>query len=159
MVTLRKSDFYHGSLISDLLNNRKSPILIERNGSRWLYKCTTDSGEFSLFMKTTSGQTMTRSNLRSWRFAFADQEILELNASRTDPTRNMMLALICGNDEMAKTTYALLTREDVNWILDREIIRFTISIRPGESCFRVGLRSRRENALRVPARRRISELS
>lgn len=155
MLTLKRRNFYYGALLADMLGDGVRAVLIKSNDSRGLFQCTTDAGEFALHMKYASNKTSSRTDCMSWNFSLSPNEIRELSSVLADDSRDLKMALICGDEENSKGTYAVLNKQDIRIIREKNVSRLTISIRPRENYFRVNVGGGRGRALRIPARRRI----
>lgn len=155
MVILNKRNFYCGALLYDILDHGITAMLIESNDRRSMYQCTTDEGEFMLLMKYATFKTTSQKSYMSWQFSLSPNEIREISRTLSKSECSLQMVLICGDQGIKKCTYAVLNKYDIRKIYEHGIYRFTISIRPHESYFRINLGDGRKKALRIPARRKV----
>lgn len=67
--------------------------------------------------------------------------------------KHLSVGLVCGEDQLNKSQYAVLHREEVIRLFDEQKDSFTISRKTGEKAFRISIGGGRENALQIPSNR------
>lgn len=151
MSKLKESDYYYGAVLSTLLNNKICPVLFESGNDRQIYDCTTDHGNFRLFLKyrSTANTTLTP-NYYSWQFVFSKKDLVELKAYLNEKEHlSLVLGLICGHTHMAKSHYAVVPEDVIHTILDQGKNSVTISWKKGEQYYRLISDGSRNNAIRL----------
>ncbi len=153
MSKLKEADFYYGAVLSTLFNNGISPMLIEGGNDRQVYDFTTDCKNFRLFVKyRSSGREGAKNGYMSWQFTFSDQDIKELKQYIVDD-RHLSLGLVCGDETLNKSQYAVLHKEEIIKVLEAEKESLTLSRMKGERAFRLSLGGGRDSSERIPSNR------
>ena len=154
MAKLKEADFYYGSIISMLLNNKICPILVEGGTDRQVYEFTTNEGDFKLFLKYRSEAIPTKMDgYQSWQFSFSADDIAELRRFISDD-KHLSVGLVCGMSTLSNSEYAVLHKEEIGQLLDAGKTSLTISRKSGEKAFRISVGGGRENALQVKSSRK-----
>lgn len=148
MSRLMEADFYYGAVLSTLVNQGICPALIEGGSDRQVYDFTTDHKDFRLFVKYRSSPTTKTEDYNSWQFIFSDSDMKELR-EYMDSEVELTLGLVCGQQPLNQSHYAVLHKDDIETIFAREKISFTISLKKGEKAFRIPIDGSRANALLV----------
>lgn len=149
MSKLREADFYYGAVLSTLINNGICPMLIEGGDDRQVYDFTTDKKDFRLFVKYRSAPNNTKTaGYNSWKFELSDNELCEIK-QYLQSGKEFCLGLVCGYEELIKSQYAVLYKENVEALLEQGKRKFTISRKTGEHNFRIPMGGGRENSLKV----------
>lgn len=156
MSKIKITDFYYGSVLSVLFNNKArsiKPALVEGDDRR-VYNIMTDNTEFKLFIKyRTHKQKIKTGRYNSWSFSLSDDNITELS-KYLDEGCNLILALVCGNGGLKESEIALLDKNQVKEIIvsyDKKSI--TLSRKSQEQSFRISIGGGRDNSIRVRADR------
>lgn len=153
MAQLKEADFFYGAVLSTLLNNKITPMIIEGGNDRQVYDFTTDSKNFRLFVKYRSNPTETKAaDYYSWQFVFTPKDIAELTAY-LKMDKEISLGLVCGNPLSGESKYAVLHSEDIRRLFAKSKLSLTISIKKGEHAFRVSIGGGRDNAIKVKSNR------
>lgn len=153
MPKLKESDYYYGAVLSTLLNNKICPVLFESGHDRQIYDCTTDNGNFRLYLKyrSTANSTSTP-DYYSWQFVFSKNDIEELQTYLNEKERlPLVLGLICGHTPMAKSHYAVVPEDVLRSILNQGKNSVTISWKKGEQNYRLISDGSRNNAICLKA--------
>ena len=149
MPRLKEADFYYGAVLSGLFNNGIHPVLIEGGNDRQVYEFTTNKKNFRLFLKYRSRSNETKaSDYSSWSFTFSDSDLDELRSYLSDK-KHLSLGLICGKEQMKKSEYAVLNKEDIQELFNAGRDSLTISRKTGERAYRVPIVGGRVNALQI----------
>ncbi|MBM6724786.1 hypothetical protein [Pseudoflavonifractor phocaeensis] len=148
MSKLKEADFYYGSVLSTLLNNKICPVLIEGGTDRQVYDFTTDHKDFRLFVKYRSAPTTKTQDYNSWQFVFSDSDIRELT-EYLGLDLELSVGLVCGQDALNQSQYAVLHKEIIEKIFDEGKKSITISLKKGEKAFRISVGGGRDNAIRT----------
>lgn len=153
MSILKEADFYYGAVLSTLINRGICPALVESGKDRQIYDFVTNKKEFRLFVKYRSRAINTKTpEYSSWQFHFSDDDKRELTLFMSDE-KHLSVGLVCGEDQLNKSQYAVLHREEVIRLFDEQKDSFTISRKTGEKAFRISIGGGRENALQIPSNR------
>lgn len=153
MSELKVADFYYGAILSNLINDKLCPVLIENGQGRRIYNCATNSGDFRILAKYRSNPTETKKDdYSSWQFNFSSEELLEFRSCIT-ADRKISVILICGNRDLGKSEYAVLYSEDLQKLLELGKESITISRSKGEKAYRISIGGGRENAHKIPSSR------
>ena len=67
--------------------------------------------------------------------------------------KHLSVGPVGGEDQLNKSQYAVLHREEVIRLFDEQKDSFTISRKTGEKAFRISIGGGRENALQIPSNR------
>ena len=154
MAKLKEADFYYGSIISMLLNNKICPVLVEGGTDRQVYEFTTNEGNFKLFLKYRSEPIPTKTyGYQSWQFVFSAGDIAELRRYVSE-NKHLSVGLVCGTSILSNSEYAVLHKEEISELLDAGRTSLTISRRSGEKAFRISVGGGRENAMTVESNRK-----
>lgn len=140
-------------VLSTLINRGICPALVESGKDRQIYDFVTNKKEFRLFVKYRSRPINTKTpEYSSWQFHFSDDDKRELTLFMSDE-KHLSVGLVCGEDQLNKSQYAVLHREEVIRLFDEQKDSFTISRKTGEKAFRISIGGGRENALQIPSNR------
>lgn len=152
MSKVKVADFYYGSVISMLLNNKVVPVLIEENDDRQVYDLTTNTGNFRLFVKYRANkQEVKTKDYKSWFFAFSQADIAEISKYILDEY-NLIMALVCGVEGLNDSEVALLNTEQIkNIIVDHKKTSISISRKKNERAYRISIGGGREKSIQVKA--------
>ena len=155
MAKLRVADFYYGSVLSMLFNSHIVPALVEGNEERQIYDLATNSGDYRLIVKyRTKSRRGVDSSYRSWHFNFPSEDIEEM-MEYIEHNPNMLLALICGEEGLNDSEFAVLNSDDIRHCLGAGKSSLTVSRAKGEKAFRIPVGGRRDNSLKIPYNRLI----
>ncbi len=131
MTTIRKADFYYGSLLSVFINNGMAPAIVEPGENRRIYSVTTDEGEYEIYTKYASmpGKRKNK-HTKIWTFSFSTEEMERIKQYR-DNGKKYAFAFVCGqHNKMQDSEIAILTLEQAQDCLDidfqRENHRITV---------------------------------
>lgn len=152
MSRLKVADFYYGAVLSILFNNGLKPALIEGNNDRQVYDLTTNKGECRLFIKYRAcKQDTKKSDYYSWVFNIsAEGEELQ---EYMENEYNLVLALVCGSENLTESEIALLDKEQITEILNHKKTSITISRKKGEKAFRIPTDSGRATGIKIKSNR------
>lgn len=153
MANLKEADFYYGSVLSGLLCRNINPAIVENDKDRQIMRFTTDQGDFILFLKYRSKPADTKNpTYRSWQFSFSpdDKHELQKFLSQSD---HLSLGLVCADDKLDASEYAVLHKEDIQTLFDLGKTSFTISRKKGEKAYRIHIGGGRSRALHIPSNR------
>lgn len=148
MSKLKEADFYYGSVLSTLINNKICPVLIEGGTDRQVYDFATDHKDFRLFVKYRSTPTTKTQEYNSWQFTFSDSDIRELK-DYMDLGLEVSVGLVCGQEVLCQSEYAVLHSDVIERIFDEGKKSITISRKKGEKAFRISVGGRRESAVQI----------
>ena len=147
MAKLKEADFYYGAVLSTLLNNKISPMIVEGGEDRQVYDFTTDNIDFRLFVKYRSNPIKTKAkDYLSWQFVFSQQDISELSAY-LQTGKTLSLGLVCGYDPLRKSRYAVLHSDELQTLFSMAKKSITIGIKKGEKAFRISIGGGRDNSI------------
>ncbi|OWZ84101.1 hypothetical protein [Natranaerobius trueperi] len=121
MCNVRKSDHYYGVLLSVLINNEFSPVMIEAGDKRKIYGVFTNKGgEYQIYSKFLSGPSSNSKDSSTWKFAFSENEINEIKdiESTEDLGKETIFAFICSQKKMNGTELALIKFEELKKCID-----------------------------------------
>lgn len=153
MSKLKEFDFFYGAVLSTLLNKGICPMLVEGNDDRRIYDLTTDKGDFRLFLKYRSLPNQTKKDgYLSWQFSLSPDdknELMRFSAS----SKLLSLGLICGNNDMNKSEYAVLHMDEIQQLIVQEKNSFTISRLKGEKAYRLHIGGGRDQAILIKSAR------
>lgn len=121
---LRKSDFYYGSLLSDLIGKGINPILLSSGETRRIYSLCSNKGDFKVFTKYISNPgTTKKTNQISWQFMFSTSEVMDIRNMKNSKD-DFKVALICAcSKEWSKSEIAILSMDDLLGCLDADFAR------------------------------------
>jgi hypothetical protein len=152
-VKLKVADFYYGAVLSLLFNTGVDPALVESSNSRQIYDFTTDNVDFRIFIKyRTRGRLGVGGNYRSWQFTFSNTDLEEMFRFIKED-RNLLLALVCGEEKLNESEYAVLNSEEIKQCLGNDKTSITISRLKGEKAFRISIGGGRDSSLKIPSNR------
>ncbi|WP_026801329.1 hypothetical protein [Pontibacillus halophilus] len=142
MTTIRKADFYYGSLLSVFINNGMAPAIVEPGENRRIYSVTTDNGEYEIYTKYVSSPGSRKNNhTKTWTFSFSTEEMERIKQYQ-DNGKKYTFAFVCGqHNKMQDSEIAILTLEQAKDCLDigfqRESHRITVKAVKGKNGLRV----------------------
>lgn len=160
MSTIRKADFYYGSLLSVLINNGVAPAIVSPGENRRIYSMTTDEATYEIYTKyASSPSSRMNTSARLWSFSFSNDEI-EMIKEYENNGKKYLFALICGDHErMQNSEIAVLTLSQAKNCLDiahrRESHRITVKKERGRRGLgvygtgRSDMLNGRDNTLRI----------
>ena len=152
MSKLKEADFYYGAVLSTLLNNKITPVLIESGNDRQIYDFTTDSKDFRLIVKYRSYEIKTKKkDYCSWQFNLSD-DIADLKQGMKSD-KKLSLGLVCGKIKLNKSEYAVLHKDEIKEILDSGKESITISRKKGEKAFRISMGGGRQKSMKIESNR------
>mgnify|MGYP001005940108 CR=1 FL=1 len=96
-------------------------------------------------------QNTKREDYNSWLFTIA-QDTEEMQSYINSGT-NLMLALVCGCEDLGESELAVLDMEQIKQLLSLEKSSITISRKKGERAFRISMGGGRDEALQVKCNR------
>ena len=153
MSILKEADFYYGAVLSTLINRGICPALVEGGTDRQIYDFMTDRKTFRLFVKYRSEPIETKSpEYSSWQFRFSDDDKRELTQFLSE-SNHLSVGLICGNDKLSTSEYAVLHKEEIEYLFAEQKETFTISRKKRERAFRISIGGGRDNAIQIPSNR------
>ena len=153
MANLDLSDFYYGAVLSQLINNKFSPALIESDKNRRIYNFAIDgSGDFALLLKYRSARPRKTKGYSSWQFNLTDSDLNKINGYLTS-RKDIRLCLILLTDSLSNSKYAILYKDDIRRLLDLSLTSFTISFKKSENYYRISKNHDREGGFKVECNR------
>ena len=123
MSTIRKADFYYGSLLSVLINNGVAPAIVSPGEeNRRIYSMTTDEATYEIYTKyASSPSSRMNTNAKLWSFSFSNDEI-EMIKQYENNGKKYLFALICGDhDKMQDSEIAVLSLSQAKDCLDIDV--------------------------------------
>jgi hypothetical protein len=155
MSKFKVADFYYGAVLSMLFNRGISPALVESNNERQVYDFTTDNVDFRVFIKyRAQGRIGKNGDYRSWQFVFTAEDITKISEYLGEE-RNLLLALVCGEEKLDDSELAVINSEEIKQCLENGKTSITISRAKGEKAFRISLGGGRDNPIKIPSNRLI----
>lgn len=152
MSRIKVADFYYGAVLSMLFSHNIKPALIENGSDRQVYDFTTNNAKFTLFVKYRSERVETKKEgYNSWNFNLKN-DMVDLS-KYLDEGKNLILALVCGSEELGESELAILDGDDINLLIFNNKNTFTISRKKGEKAFRISLGGCREGAHQIKCNR------
>ncbi|MET3211787.1 UNVERIFIED_CONTAM: hypothetical protein ABIC26_004755 [Paenibacillus sp. PvR008] len=149
MAKVTQADFYFGAALSLLFNNNMIPALIEGGDDRRVYKISTNTSNYDIYMKYRSKRTTGNEEYSSWQFIFSEDDINEINKLSND---NFKMLLICGKEKLNKSEIVILEHNEIKTcLLEADKKSFTISRRKNEKYYRIFMGGGRENSLQIKA--------
>ncbi|ACB84378.1 hypothetical protein [Natranaerobius thermophilus] len=120
MCIVRKADYYYGALLSVLVNNEFSPVMIEAGNKRKIYGLFTDNGdEYQIYSKFLSKPSSNGQNSSTWSFVFSDNEIEEIKTIKGKKQgKDTIFAFICSQNKLNNTEIALIKFEELEKCID-----------------------------------------
>lgn len=113
MSKIKVADFYYGAVLSMLFSHNIKPALIENGNDRQVYGFTTNKTKFTLFVKYRSEKVETKKDgYNSWNFNFKN-DMAKLS-KYLDEGKNLILALVCGSDDLGESELAILDSNDIS---------------------------------------------
>lgn len=150
---LRIADFYYGAVLSLLFNNDIDPALVESSNSRQVYDFTTDNVDFRIFIKYRKKSRLgSGGDYRSWQFTLSDSDLSEISKFLGEG-RNLLLALVCGEERLNQSEYAVLNSKEIKQCLENNKTSITISRLKGEKAFRIPVGGGRDSSIKIPSNR------
>ncbi|SFP36910.1 hypothetical protein [Salibacterium halotolerans] len=125
MSTIRKADFYYGSLLSVLVNNEVAPAIVHPSDDpRRIYSVTTNNGDFEIYSKyVTEPGDRQKNNSKLWNFNFSKEEVQSINQYKSED-KTVLFALLCGqHHKLQDSEIAVLTLEQAKDCLDSAYLR------------------------------------
>ena len=152
MSKIKVADFYYGAVLSMLFSHNIKPALIENGSDRQVYDFTTNKAKFTLFVKYRSEKVETKKDgYSSWNFNLKN-DIVELS-KYLDDGKNLILALVCGSEDLRESELAILDSNDISWLMFNNKSTITISRKKGEKAFRIANGGSREGAYPIKCNR------
>lgn len=152
MSKIKLSDFYYGAVLSMLLSHGVKPALVENGEDRQVYDISTNKNDFRLFVKYRSKSIETKkTGYSSWVFTIAEDKA-ELK-SFLDSKLNLIVALVCGEQNLCDSQLAVLDADQIKRILDIDKTTINITIKKGERYFRIPIERNREDGIKVKCNR------
>lgn len=110
--TVRKSDYYIGALLFNLVNKVIHPmVIIDCSNNAKIIKFETDTNHYSVFVKYCGKPKSEYKNMKKWDFNFTQKETDTLY-KMDDPHSKCMVALVCSVDELTSTEISVLPLTD-----------------------------------------------
>lgn len=151
MAEMKICDYYYGAVLSKLLNHNLSPTLIENGDKRRIYRFTTNTTEFVLFVKYTTKTISDNSNgFRSWKFVLSDdyQKLSECLSNNN----NVLLALVCATEELKGSELALLDSSELRQLIATSKPSINISRKKNERYYTIAVdKKRTHNCIKIKA--------
>jgi hypothetical protein len=152
MSRIRTADFYYGAVLSKLLSHGADPVLIEGGSDRRIYEIKTSSASFTLFVKFRTHKEAPRADgINSWKFSIKDD--MDLLKEHMQKNKNLILALLCGSEDLGDSELALLDCNEVNRLIFLNKESISISRRSGEKYFRIANGPDREDSFEIRSNR------
>lgn len=152
MSKIKVGDFYYGAVLSMLFSHNIKPALIENGSDRQVYDFTTNKTKFTLFVKYRSEKVETKKEgYNSWNFNLKN-DMAELS-KHLDEGKNLILALVCGSEDLGESELAILDSNDISWLMFNNKSAITISRKKGEKAFRIANGGSREGAYPIKCNR------
>src|SRR5690625_3671994 len=107
-MSLTKSDFYFGALLSRLMKTGSVPAILEGGSTRRIYSVINDHGEFEIYTKYISSPRENR-NEKCWDFQFPEDEIKEIKRMQKNENKIIIFALVCAVEELMSSEIVFLT--------------------------------------------------
>ncbi|MDU2241859.1 MULTISPECIES: hypothetical protein [Paenibacillus] len=149
MAKVTQADFYFGAALSILFNNNMIPALVEGGDNRRIYKISTDTSAYDIYMKYRSKRTTGSNDYSSWQFTFSEDDIFEI---KKNINKEFIMLLICGKEKLNTSEIVILDYNDITCIFETNKRSFTISRRKNEKYYRISMGGGRENSLQIKAR-------
>lgn len=155
MSKFKVADFYYGAVLSMLFNRGIAPALVESNNDRQVYDFATDNGDFRLFIKYRAlGRKGKNPDYKSWQFILTDDDLNKIY-EYMEENGNLLLALVCGDENLNKSELAIMNIEEIRKCLINNKTSFTISRIKGEKAFRISMGGGRNYSIKIPSNRLI----
>lgn len=152
MSKIKVADFYYGAVLSMLFSHGIKPALVENSTDRQVYDIVTNNSEFRLFVKYRANKTNTKKEgYNSWVFTITEDKV-ELK-SYLDNGKNLIVALVCGEENLGESQLAVLDAEQIKQILDSGKTTINVTINKGERSFRIPMERSREDGIKVKCNR------
>ena len=152
MSKIKVADFYYGAVLSMLFSHGIKPALVENSTDRQVYDIVTNNSEFRLFVKYRAKKTDTKKEgYSSWVFTITEDRA-ELQ-SYLDMDKNLIVALVCGEENLGESQLAVLDAEQIKQILDSGKTTINVTINKGECSFRIPMDRSREDGIKVKCSR------
>lgn len=152
MSKIKVADFYYGAVLSMLFSHGVKPALVENGSDRQVFDITTDKSEVKLYVKYRAKKNETKkADYSSWVFSI-NEDKSEL-ISYIDNGSNLVLALVCGEDDLGESQLAVLDTEQIKQILEADKTTINITIKKGEKAFRIPMDRKREDGMKVKCNR------
>lgn len=75
------------------------------------------------------------------------------NSQNLDEGKNLILALVCGTDDLGESEFAILDSNDISWLMFNNKSTITISRKKSEKAFRIANGGSREGAYPIKCNR------
>ena len=152
MSKIKVADFYYGAVLSMLFSHGIKPALVENGTDRRIFDFTTDKNNFRLFVKYRAKKNDTKKDgYSSWVFTITEDRS-ELQ-SYIDSNMNIIVALVCGEENLGDSQLAVLDAEQIHQILDNNKTTINVTINKGERAFRIQVDRSREDGIKVKCSR------
>ena len=152
MSKFKVSDFYYGAVLSMLLSHGIKPALVENEEDRQVYDFTTNNTSFRLFVKYRAKKNDTKKEgYSSWVFTI-NEDRSEL-LSYIDKGYNLIVALVCGEENLSDSQLAVLDKEQITEILNTQKTTINVTIKKGERAFRIPKDRNRDEGIKVKCNR------
>jgi len=93
-----------------------------------------------------------KDNYRSWQFTFSKEDLDEI-FRYLDEKYNLLLALVCGEEKLHESEYAVLNSEEIKQCFGNNKTSITISRIKGEKAFRISIGGGRSKSIKIPSNR------
>lgn len=110
---VNKSDYYYGAFLSNLLDRGRTPVLVEKDSSRGVYKILTGHTENYIYMKYVT----TKDNGRLWNFGFSRDNLKEVE-EYVKKDINLIFGLICSYKGLIDTEIGVFSIEEFKKCID-----------------------------------------
>lgn len=152
MSKIKVADFYYGAVLSMLFSHGIKPALVENGADRQVYDIVTNSANFKLFVKYRAKRNDTKKRgYSSWVFTITEDKT-ELQ-NYLDNGANLIVALVCGEEELGESRLAILDSEQIRQILASSKTTINVTINKGEHAFRIPMDRSREDGIKVKCSR------
>lgn len=114
-IRVNKSDYYYGALLSKILDNNCTPVLVNKDANRGVYKITTNNRETLIYMKYVTN----KQDDLLWNFRFTKENLEEIK-SYMEQDVDLMFGLICSYESLLFTELGLCKLDEFKKCLDLE---------------------------------------
>lgn len=112
-IRVNKSDYYYGAFLSKILDNGCTPALLTNDANRGVYKITTDSGEYIIYMKYLTNH---QDDLL-WNFSFTKDNLEEIK-EYVEKDEKLMFGFICSYESLLFTELGLCDLDEFKRCVD-----------------------------------------
>lgn len=135
---INKQDYFYGIFLSSIIDSKKSPVLIDKDKSRGLYKLSTDKSKYKVYIK----YAMIDKNRKTWNFSYSKENIEEIKNLIENSKEEIVFSYICSYKDLLNTEIVISNIEELKKCIDpnckiNDRFRISINKKPGSKYLRM----------------------